>query len=271
VNPILAGPDSVIIAGHGRPGDPLDNGDQKANEDEKGSLLRPERLHLIFVPQLMPEQSNVTSRPPETTSHTSSDEEIIGEIYLCSPQANSALEKIAPAFKPNLEKPTFRGVELPCWFADKNLGNGEVQKIIFIPENGEELLSPAEECYREANKLGRRAPFGPPSPIQVDYAIVLRLTVGRQKYLTVAGIHQYGTWIAGDFLRSLITEERLASTDVLGERDFLAVIFGEFDSRDLSVRRFGTLRDLLWLRRADTWARYDVEGPPKVKAAIGAR
>jgi hypothetical protein len=228
-------------------------------------LLGPDRLELIPVseasqsPNAFPIGHVSENRSAEfrlsSTDKREDGGDTIGEIYLCSPQVNLALGKLAPAFKPGREVPKFLDVELPCWFADKNTSDGSPQKTIFIPDNGEELVSPSEEYYRAAKKLDEGVEFVPPTEIQKDYGIVLRLTVGQEKFIVIAGLHQYGTWIAGDFLRDLITNERVASLDALGDADFLAVVFGEFKSKDLSVRRFGVLADLLWMRDQGRWIR----------------
>jgi len=183
-------------------------------------------------------------------------------IYLCSPQANPALKKLAPSVKISTPlnqtvQPRFGELDLPCWFADDvEVTNGESREIkrIWLHENKDYISSPAEKDYQEALQLEGKAYTPPPGSIQTDHAIILRITEPKGKIIVVAGIHQYGTWIGGDFLRRLAEGEKFIRKEVfLSEDDFMAIIWGNFDSNSVRVVRCGVLHDFVWVRREGTW------------------
>lgn len=193
-------------------------------------------------------------------------------IYLCTPHANRALDALAPAIKltdasePGV--PQFGAVELPCWFATDsriqtsrgNSGVAAAAKTIWVSELKRSLESGAEDDYRRASMLKAGVLYSPLSDKQEDYAIVLRLTEGNRKVVVIAGIHQYGTWIGGEFFLRLAGSEELTHRDVfLGDSDFLAVVWGEFNSTTFRVERCDVLQQYLWTRRDTGWERISVD------------
>lgn len=173
-------------------------------------------------------------------------------IYLCTPQSNPALNHVAPALNlPNDISPSLDGVALPCWFANENS-----RKLIYLVDDKRRLLSPAEKEYDLASQLVSGQIHQPLADTTTDYAILLRMTINQRKVIVIAGIHQYGTWIAGDFFRMLTGEQKLAFSNIfLSDEDFVSVIWGEYSSKSFSVTRCNVLQDLIWTRRGDSWGR----------------
>lgn len=181
-----------------------------------------------------------------------------GRIFLCSPQANHALAELAPAVSYGSTEPLeFEGVKLPCWFAKVP----PEKKTIWICDRGlsVNLPSPSESDYDFARELEPGKPYRPDNPIHVDLAILLRLTHSGRNNLVLAGIHQYGTWIAGDFLDRL-TRDREFHPEITRSDDFLAVIWGEFNSETLLVGKCGIHHEYLWIRKNGEWHRQPVKG-----------
>lgn len=184
-------------------------------------------------------------------------------IYLCTPQANKELKCFAPPIDLYSDKPPmFKDIELPCWFTGDNN-----KKAILIYGNKRPLPSPAEPDYDRASQLLEGQAYRPPTDITTDYAILLRLTVDGKKVVVVAGIHQYGTWIAGDFFRRLTTGEFSVYDHIfLSDNDFIAILWGEFNTKKFSVSRCNVLEELIWLRKESGWERI----PPNSKENTAA-
>jgi hypothetical protein len=215
--------------------------------------------------ELKPLPSNPTGQNPDVPQ-----EYLEGDaIYLCTPQSNRALAELAPEIdlvdssEPSV--PKFKDIELPSWFATDARGQSVNEegahvavstKKIWIPEIKRSLESGAENDYKEAAKLRPGDVYLPSSVRQEDYAILLRLTHENRKVFVVAGIHQYGTCIGGDFFRRLAAGEELRHRDVLlTNSDFLAVVWGEFNSKTFSVERCDILQDYFWIRKDTSWER----------------
>lgn len=182
-------------------------------------------------------------------------------IFLCTPNSNPALAKLAlPVELPLGKASTFEGVELPCWFANEVI-DGRVIKKIWVGEEEKPLESPSEDAYLECAKVGN--PCVSSRDIQKDYAILLRLSTHR-KIFVIAGIHQYGTWIAGECLRRLAIEKDTSIRSnvkalLLGENDFLAILWGKFRLSKLTVPELGILDNCVWVRANEGWERrYDL-------------
>lgn len=222
------------------------------------NLIGTDRLELKPVPT-NPEEQNTTVL----------QECLEGDaIYICTPQVNLALEKLAPAI--NLVDssdpciPKFIDIELPCWFATDNRGQpvegndalGVLKtKKIWIPELKRSLESGVENDYKLAAELERGSIYSPLSDKQEDYAILLRLTLGDRKVFVIAGIHQYGTWIGGDFFYQLASGKELKHRDfLLADCDFF-IVWGEFNSKTFSVERSDILQDYFWIRKDASWER----------------
>ncbi|PKP63193.1 MAG: hypothetical protein CVT86_05855, partial [Alphaproteobacteria bacterium HGW-Alphaproteobacteria-8] len=111
---------------------------------------------LDFWPVLMAsEDGGVSAAEPLTRGDA---------VYLCSPQRNPALGRLAPALAltddttPGI--PAFDGIDLPCWFADDYRAwehGGQVPdsptKKLWICELKTAVSSEAERAYREAAGL----------------------------------------------------------------------------------------------------------------------
>jgi len=186
-------------------------------------------------------------------------------IFLCTPQANPALSEHAPPLEIGINEspaspPQFDGIELPCWFADEILqapgGGTRRTKKIWICENEGRLKSPAEGEYLRCCEGQKHVPK---CSVQKDYAIVLRLTMNEtRKLFVIAGIHQYGTWIGGEFLNRLATESDKwilphEKNAFLQENDVMSIVWGNFDTKKLSVQDLGVHENHLWIRRRDGW------------------
>ncbi len=178
-------------------------------------------------------------------------------IYLCTPQVNPELNRIAPPVSAANPVPHFGGKPLPCWFAASDGG----RKQIWVGPTEVPIVSEAEHDYERAEQRQPGTPYVPENEIQRDAALIARLTSGGRKHFVVAGIHQYGTWVAGEFLHKLTTSKHFAREQLIGdvpyEEDFVAVIVGAFhQSKTLTVedcnidaRHFWVFRENQWVRR----------------------
>jgi hypothetical protein len=58
-----------------------------------------------------------------------------------------------------------------------------------------------------------------------------RLSNDNYKYIIIAGIHGYSTWITASFLNNLLWKGNKKYHDLFfGKKDFIAIIKGEFDT-----------------------------------------
>ena len=187
-------------------------------------------------------------------------------IYLCTPMANLALRARYPYL--DLCDDTHAGLmlssqlELPCWFGVRN---GTKKIAIAVDDGIRELDSPAEESYREAAKLDEGVRYDPRSDVQIDYGIIARTTdeSTRAKTLIIAGIHQYGTWIAAEFFDRLCRDREEASYQSVlkSNDDFAVVVWGEFSTAALRVKETGVEQNYLWTRRdaKSVWSQRSLE------------
>jgi hypothetical protein len=189
-------------------------------------------------------------------------------IYLGSPQVNPDLRVVAPPIElrngrhagaVNIFKELLGDtyVDLPCWFANE----GNIKKICFS-NNSKPLTSPVDDEYVDwRNHNTNNAPYIEP---RKDYAIVLRLnTKGSKKVFVLAGIHQHGTWIAGEFLKQLAKRycgesncsisEHQRAIFLQNDKDFVAVIEGEFDKEKLTAKKPSIYDNNLWRRNGTKW------------------
>ncbi len=166
-------------------------------------------------------------------------------------------------------------IKLPCWFIEvfvpdsKNGSEGRWEKRIQIYDKDldgrfrEEtplpspIVSPAEEEYRMAEKDKQYRALN--RGRITDYGIFARITDKNKHFLIIAGIHQYGTWIVGDFLRRLLyqeLEDEKQLTIFKSNDDFLALIKGDFASNSLTVITSMVDDPNLWVKNKDEWERY---------------
>lgn len=206
----------------------------------------------------------ITQDPDPTTADNLYAELATGNvIYLCSPSSNPALDKLAEAVditdRTIEHKPTFSGIDLPCWFAldDGPMVGGSPSpptKKIWVSGIEQGIISPAEDDYVRARTLPPGAVYVPLGPLQSDYGILMRLSVGGRKVIVMAGIHQYGTWIVGEFFRRIAAQEEGEYKKIFtGNDDFAAVIWGNYDPKQFSVTDCGVEKHFLWVRRSGQW------------------
>jgi hypothetical protein len=151
----------------------------------------------------------------------------------------------------------FANLNVPCWFTTE----GDIKKICFF-DNRIPLTSEVEkeyEDYRNNNVHHQQY-----EDTKRDYAIVLRLnTKSKHKVFVLAGIHQHGTWIAGEFLRRLADKFRDESNCSITKDqrqiflqtdcDFAAIITGDFSKMNLAVGCPKIFNDYLWFRAETGW------------------
>jgi len=197
-------------------------------------------------------------------------------IFMCSPQVNAYLDKLAPYLELSgdyvASGPGDRGVDaknkgtLPFWFCSRpriiNSDNNPIswidKLICLFPGCGNNSLedvdhldvirSPAEDAYFAASLLGPGEAPKKGGGLKQDYAVIMRLSRRHfhlertaiddedAKIIVIAGIHQYGTWIAGDFISKYRTG-RMKEVDDLFEssEDFALIIEGWFNENTLIV------------------------------------
>lgn len=182
----------------------------------------------------------------DVTKNESIDKNLLenNTIFICTPARNPALKKIFDTFKvkdyendKDKLKNWLNSLNLPCWFVD-DFTNGSVVRKIFISNKKIVglLESEAEESYEKASEKKEGEKFKPDEVIQKDYGIFARLNKDNYQYIIIAGIHQYGTWIVASLLSNLLSGEKVHyGMTFKSNKDFIAVITGEFDNDKLTV------------------------------------
>lgn len=195
-------------------------------------------------------------------------------IFICAPHANPALEKIYPFKKIETDKEyeelknskwPIEGLDLPCWFIEDHrepnriTGDRWKTRKIWIHETKEPIPSPAEYCYQLASAIPSGIEFVVSTNIQQDYGILARVNNGKNQYIMIAGMHQYGTWIVGSFLSNLLggKDDVDNKSTFLGNEDFIAIIWGEYNNNKMTVnsKRIGVERKLIWTKSNGQWIR----------------
>jgi hypothetical protein len=159
-------------------------------------------------------------------------------------------------------------LKLPCWFVNDLRGISEDKKrnikILVSTEPNEcgrldvLLESPANEIYRVAQSCGGNIENDFINNIQSDYAIFARFSKSNYQHIIIAGIHQYGTWIVGELLNSLICGKEMDYYSIfLDNNDFICIVTGEFSQIKLKVKRdsIQIYKKYFWVKEADRWAR----------------
>ncbi|MPM95443.1 hypothetical protein SDC9_142597 [bioreactor metagenome] len=119
--------------------------------------------------------------------------------------------------------------------------------------------SPSEECCVEASSPKyENKEYRPQNEIQSDYGILARISKDDYKYIIIAGIHGYGTWITASFLNNLLRgtyQDEIYKKVFFGDNDFIAVIYGLFDTKKLYVsnENIGVHQKYCWKREASEW------------------
>ena len=213
------------------------------------TLMGAEKLELVPVTQDAP-HSGVAVLDSDT-------------IFLCAPPNNQALDDLAPPLSHEdgngTGTPMFGDIDLPCWFAVHWDSSARRQvRGIWIPEIENILHSPSEKHYENAEKLRDGEPYDSKSTVQIDYCILVRLKYHERRVIVIAGIHQYGTWIGGHFFEMLARGEELSWRHVFESADdFVAIIWGEFNSDEYQVYGCDILQNYLWVRKDGHWERVE--------------
>lgn len=190
-------------------------------------------------------------------------------IFICSPSANSALKALFDIKK--IENEDNREqmdewllkLDLPCWFVEYSQEKRAVRRIKVYNEYNNEIIddlltSPAEPCYIKAETLENGQKYEPDTNLQQDYGIFARINKNNSKYIIIAGIHQYGTWIVASLLSNLLgnvdVDYRLAFQE---SKDFICVISGEFDNKRLTINRksIEVHKQYMWVKEDNKWIR----------------
>lgn len=184
-------------------------------------------------------------------------------ILMCD--VNPALKQL---FKFNEigNKETSNTDNLPCWFEEcktvDSYCNGKTIRIVIHDERinlHQKLDSPSEECCVEASSPKyENKEYRPQNEIQSDYGILARISKDDYKYIIIAGIHGYGTWITASFLNNLLRgtyQDEIYKKVFFGDNDFIAVIYGLFDTKKLYVsnENIGVHQKYCWKREASEW------------------
>jgi len=209
-------------------------------------------------------------------------------IFICAPHANPALNSLYPVriiksdddFKKLKEENwplNNNGFNLPCWFVEdsrdidecattngKKISNSEMEiknwtsRKIWVSETQDLIESPTELLYQEAFHTKNGSIYIHPEKSQQDFGILARLTINDHQLLIIAGVHQYGTWIIGGLLNNILTglwDRKEDQSIFFSDKDFVSVIWGEFNYKKLKVERTKILTDYAWTREGNTWNR----------------
>ena len=196
-------------------------------------------------------------------------------IFICSPAANSMLRKILPTRSRRGSKDVTPDdvklllAQIPCWFVEdfeKEQDRAATLKIWdWNDSERAPLKSPAEETYDLAIKAHEEGTtiFVPPTVIQEDYAILMRTKGSNGNYnFVLAGIHQYGTWMAAKYLHDFFEfgPSRRQFDEycqlLLGDDDFLVVLQGEFSHQHFRVMSTNVKgAQWVWRKRDEKWER----------------
>lgn len=194
-------------------------------------------------------------------------------IFICAPHANPALKMLfdIKEIKSNSDEKQLedenwpvKELDLPCWFVEDSRENSRNAKSIWITrkiwiygENIKDLLkSPAEDSYKDAHGLEEGKEFKYKTNNQQDLGIFARINKNDNQYVIIAGLHQYGTWIVGSFLSKLLDGENVDyRSTFLSGNDFIAVIWGEFNNKKLTINseRMGVFMKYIWTKESGKW------------------
>jgi hypothetical protein len=156
--------------------------------------------------------------------------------------------------------------DLLCWFVEYEAEPtyGKSFKINIhdtLNKTYNVLSSPAKKYCIEASGLPEHTVFIADPSTQRDYGIFARLSKNDHKYIIIAGIHRYGTWIIASFLHNILRynfkdinnyNEKYSET-FFSERDFIAVIWGDLDTEKLLVKRKRIYDGYMWANDANDW------------------
>ena len=180
-------------------------------------------------------------------------------ILMCAPHANPVLKKLydfkvinAEYNKDNTEiEEWLKKLDLPCWFVEEKGTNGWTTRKIWVQGNTKPLESDAEQYYQKAQNKTRIDKSD-----MDDYGIFARVNRDNNQYIIIAGIHQYGTWAIASLLSYLLAGEPVQySKTFLSNEEFIAVIWGKFDEKNLTfdIKNIKVERNYIWTKVADKW------------------
>ena len=238
-------------------------------------LIAPERADLLPVTKertdLVPVTINTNSGAGPGNGNTDPDVAVPNPptniVYICGPSANPALALVSSTLELFPEgshghSPTFKGVEIPCWIAANQTSavGPNPQKVLYVKDIDSVIHSEAEYFYAEALLQQATHVARPQQRATVrDCGIIMRLTIDNQVSVVLAGIHQYGTWIVGEFFDQL-SRDRLGLAPqhrelFYGTGDFAAIVTGEFDQAQFRVSACGVDPLHTWKRTISGWNR----------------
>jgi len=177
-------------------------------------------------------------------------------IFICRPDMNPVLRSLIDT------KKITDG--WPAWFIEEGVekvsGKDWTIRKIRISDKNERIEdtipSPSDDIYKKALNCAEGKKFSDESKKIQDIGIFARIHEEDRQIIIIAGIHQYGTWIIGGLLSRLFYGKPVKGEEIfLDDKDFISVIWGEFDSTQLIVSRFGIHNDYIWTRKDNTWIR----------------
>jgi hypothetical protein len=177
-----------------------------------------------------------------------------------------------------------KAINLPVWFGCRNrvVRNPETgctyewdEKVIFYHCDGRApgprdtvavRRSPVEEEYVAADRLKDNQEPVKTDVRKHDRAIIIRASrklfdttqsdSSDEKIFVVAGIHQHGTWIAGDFLQQFCRGKKPEVDRIFkSEVDFAVVLYGQFNEDTLTVESSEVHGTDIWQFIGDKWER----------------
>lgn len=81
-----------------------------------------------------------------------------------------------------------------------------------------------------------------------------------RKIVVIAGIHQYGTWIASEFIRRSVYGRNFAGSSVMfGNEDFILLVSGTFDAAHFRVTECGVHAGEAWQLVDNKWRKFEVD------------
>ena len=125
------------------------------------------------------------------------------------------------------------------------------------------ITSPAEPLYAIAKEISdnkqalKEDDFKKYNDkVVTDYGIFVRITTQNGKHTIIAGIHQYGTWIVGEYVNKLLSSKKVEDYSLFSSNcDFIAIIWGEYYAPELKVRNTGIYNDCSWHKVDNSWIR----------------
>ena len=193
---------------------------------------------------------------------------------------------------------TIGNIKLPVWFGSRWVVNGapanpnstnetqgkdkqekpwEQKVICLIPQHGLEdgkqldvLISQAEDDYIRAERLGDYTKLEDSPGKKEDMALIIRADPGLfdngqpdntgHKVIVIAGIHQYGTWIAGDFIENFCKGKRPEVDNLFtSEEDFAVVVYGRFNDQNITVEWSEVHLQDAWRFNGKSWEAYEIK------------